>query len=87
MIRTVGAVSVHCPFVCSLLRWGMDGAGWLGGTGYLFRPLLSFLCSEQVYIGVAKEVTKANAALLQRYPFPASRRTHPFPLRGNEKGQ
>lgn len=24
----------------------MDGAGWLGGTGDLFRPLLSFLCFE-----------------------------------------
>jgi hypothetical protein len=62
MIRTVGAVSVLVLFFILAVagRWGWDGRVWLGRdgsgeTGYLLRPLLSFLCSELVYIGVAKE--------------------------------
>lgn len=63
---------------------GRDGSA---GRGISYGRCCHSFALIRIYIGVAKEVTKANAALLQRYPFPTSRRTHPFPLRGNEKGQ
>lgn len=97
MIRTVGAVSVLCPFFIPAVagRWEWDGWVWLGrdgsgGTGYLLRPLLSFLCSELVYIGVAKEGQRRTLRSSRDTPYPPrpapnhASSLHP-PLRGNVK--